>query len=161
MLSFSKEDRKAIAAEWLEKTLETYPAQSQRFLRSEGDLFRNPVGHILREHLPVLAEVLLGGDMDRDRLTHALEAIIRVRAVQNFTPSQSVAFVCLLKRILRDRWKGPEKDWLTIETRIDETALLAFDLYMKCREKIYKVTADEGRRRVACLERIYWGAEPR
>jgi hypothetical protein len=33
-------------------------------------------------------------------------------------------------------------------------ALLAFDLYMKCREKIYEIKAEEAKRRVYLLERV-------
>ena len=32
-------------------------------------------------------------------------------------------------------------------------ALLAFDLFMKCREKIYEIQAEEAKRRVYVLER--------
>ena len=34
------------------------------------------------------------------------------------------------------------------EERIDELALLSFDIYMKCRERIYEIKADEARRMV-------------
>jgi hypothetical protein len=34
-----------------------------------------------------------------------------------------------------------------LETRIDRLALLAFDCYMKCREKIYEIRLGELRRR--------------
>jgi hypothetical protein len=72
-----------------------------------------------------------------------------------------VSFVFLLKGILRERWAGQEQQRAAVEARIDAAALMAFDLYMKCREKIYEVLASEARRRVAQLERIYAAAEPR
>ncbi len=46
------ERRDAIVAEWLERTLLTYPGQTSRFLLHEKDRFRNPVGHTLRQGLP-------------------------------------------------------------------------------------------------------------
>jgi hypothetical protein len=33
-------------------------------------------------------------------------------------------------------------------------ALLAFDLFMKCRERIYEIKANEARRRMFLLERM-------
>jgi hypothetical protein len=39
------------------------------------------------------------------------------------------------------------KEMVVIERRIDELALLAFDLYMSCREKIFDLTANETKKR--------------
>jgi hypothetical protein len=33
-----------------------------------------------------------------------------------------------------------------LEARIDEMALLSFDIYMKCKERIYEIKADEVKR---------------
>ena len=38
-------------------------------------------------------------------------------------------------------------------------ALLAFDLFMKCRERIYEIRANEAKRRIFVLERMH-GLEP-
>jgi hypothetical protein len=160
MLNLCNADRDAVTARWLEKSIETYPSQSLTFLLQERDRFRNPVGYTLREQLPIIAGELLG-DMDRERLSNALEAIVRIRAVQDFLPGQAMAFLFQLKDVLREQWRGLDEQRIAVERRIDETALVAFDLYMKCREKIYEIKADEAKRRVACLERIYAGAEAR
>ncbi len=160
MRSYPEQDRDAIAQEWLERTAATYPRQTVQLLLREQDAFRNPIGHALRKELPVLTAELLG-EMDQTRLAAALESIVRIRAVQNFSASESVGFVFLLKPILRERWTGGEADRAAVEARIDAAALMAFDLYMKCREKIYEVVADEARRRVARLEQIYLAAESR
>jgi len=160
MRNLPEQDKDAITQEWLQQSVATYPQQTARFLLREKDAFRNPVGHTLRRQLPVLTEELLG-EMDQARLSAALEGIIRIRAVQNFTASESVGFVFLLKRILREKWKGREEERAAVEERIDAAALIAFDLYMKCRERIYEVVADEARRRVARLEQIYLAAESR
>jgi hypothetical protein len=160
MRSFPEQDRDSIAQEWLERTVATYPRQTVQLLLREKDAFRNPIGHALRKELPVVTAELLG-EMDQARLAAALESIVRIRAVQSFSASESVGFVFLLKPILRQRWKGREEDRAAVEERIDAVALIAFDLYMKCRERIYEVVADEARRRVARLEQIYLAAESR
>ena len=140
----------AVVQEWLERTLQSYPGQTVGFLRGEKDPFRNPVGHTLREGLGVLFDEILG-EMDEARITADLDAILRIRAVEDHTASQAVAFLFLLKEVLRE--KSPAADSAMLENRIDRMALLAFDLYMKCREKIYEIKAEEAKRRVYVLER--------
>jgi hypothetical protein len=144
-------ERSAVIQEWFERTLRDYPGQTVGFLRGEKDPFRNPVGHTLREGLAVLFDEILG-EMDEPRITAALDAMVRIRAVQDYTASQAVAFLFLLKEVLRE--KSPSADLATLENRIDRMVLLAFDLYMKCREKIYEIKAEEAKRRVYLLERV-------
>jgi RsbT co-antagonist protein rsbRD N-terminal domain len=160
MRNISRNEKDAIAQQWLKQTAATYPLQTVDFLLRDRDPFRNPLGHALRTQLPIVTEELLG-EMDQARLSAALENIVRIRAVQNFSASQSVGFMLLLKQILRQEWKQLEEDRAAVEERIDQAVLMAFDLYMKCREKIYEVMADEARRRVAQLEKIYLAAESR
>jgi len=154
---FRREDQRAIEQEWLEDTLAAYPSSTLEFLARERDPFHNPIGYVLREHLPALAAELLGS-MDRARVAEALEPIVRIGAVQDVDASQVVGFIFRLKRILRARWQGRDVDLRIVGDRIDDAALLAFDLFVKCREQVYAAKADEVRRRVAQVERIYLGA---
>ena len=146
LLAGSLSEKKCvIAAEWLERVLQTYPKESCQPLRLERDPFRNPVGHALQQGLSVLVEEILGG-MDRDRMAPALDGIVRIRAVQDFTAGQAVSFVFLLREVVR-RHLGDHEEILTIaEQRIDELAVLAFDLFMTCREKIYEIKVNELKR---------------
>lgn len=156
--------RNAIIREWLARTLQTYPEHTSRFLAHEKDPFRNPVGHTLREAFPVLFDALLGGT-DAARVMPVLDGIVRIRAVQDFTAGQAVAFIFLLKRVIREELKGeihvePDAEGLaTIEGRIDQMSLLAFDLFMKCRERMYEIRTNEARRRMFLLERMH-GLDP-
>jgi hypothetical protein len=145
------EQKRALLEKWLERTLATYPSQTLRFLHSEKDPFRNPVGHTLREGLATLLDEITG-EMDPAKIRPALESIVRIRAVQDFTPSQAVGFVYLLREILQEEL--PEGEPPDVQKRIDETALLAFDLFMKCREEIYEIKAREAQRKVYVLERL-------
>jgi hypothetical protein len=144
--------RDAVLAEWLARTLETYPQETSRFLRGVKDQFRNPVGHIIRDGLQVLVDELFGA-MDRARILPALDGIVRIRAVQDFSASQAVAFVFLLKKILRHEAAGEELERL--EARVDDLALAAFDVFMQCREKICEIRVEEARRRYAMYERAF------
>ena len=96
MQSVSTQTRQAIAERWLADTFQTYPSQSAQFLIHEQDPFHNPVGAALREGIPMLVNELFQ-EMDADTVARALEGIVRIRAVQNFSPSQAVGFVFLTR----------------------------------------------------------------
>lgn len=133
----------AILDRWIERTLKSYPEGMHAFLGGEQDPFRNPVGHTLRENLATLLHELMG-TMDRNRVAPALDALVRVRAVQNFSPADAVRFVFGLRQAIFEV-SGAVPDWL--EGRIDELALMAFDQYMRCREQIFELRAKELRQR--------------
>ncbi|HET7185719.1 MAG TPA: RsbRD N-terminal domain-containing protein [Terriglobales bacterium] len=129
---------------WFAQTLESYPHLASRFLASEKDRFRNPVGHALRSGMAILLQELLG-DMNAANIAPALDMIVRMRVVQDFTPSEAVGFVFLVRSILLG--SNPPRPAM-IEARIDQLALMAFDQYMKCREQIAEVRAGEAGRRM-------------
>lgn len=130
--------------QWFAQTIESYPQLTAGFLASEKDRFRNPVGHALRNGLAVLVEEILG-EMKRDRIAAALDEIVRIRAVQDFKPSEAVGFVFLARAVLLG--SNPPRPAM-VEARIDQLALMAFNQYMKCREQVAEVRANETRRRM-------------
>lgn len=141
--------RDVLLAVWLTRTLEAYPTSSRNFLALEKDPFRNPVGHTLKEGLANLLDGVLGSG-DFAEMVADLEPIVRLRAVQDFTPSQAVSFVFLLKGVLREQVSGLGDSALpqirTLEERIDRLALAAFDLYMQCREEMVKIQVNAAKR---------------
>lgn len=152
--------KSAIVKEWLARTLQTYPEHTSRFLSQEKDPFRNPVGYTLREALPALFDRLVEGS-DAATLSRLLDPILRIRAVQDFSAGQAVAFIFLLKRVIREALedethRDPNGEGLVaVEARIDEMALLGFDLFMRCREQIYEIKASEAKRRLFVLKRMH------
>ncbi len=132
-----------ILEQWIARTIQSYPSTAVPFLSREDDPFRTPVGHTLRQSLTTLFEQLRGS-MDAGQIAPALDAIIRIRAVQDLTASQAVGFVFLLKPILREL--APESDQVALNERIDRLALMAFDKYMQCREQLAEIRVSEGRR---------------
>jgi hypothetical protein len=79
-----------------------------------------------------------------------LDGIVRIRAIQDFAPSEAVAFIFKLKKIVRQELGGEVllmpgmTDELTaFDSTIDDLALFSFDIYVKCREKIYELKAKE------------------
>ena len=136
--------RSAILDWWYQSLLETYPAHTARFLRREQNQFANPAGHILRAGLEAVLDEMLG-DADWSRLEALLEDMIKLRALQDFTPSQAVSFVFMSKpavRSLADANGAPVLDASVareLEATVDQLAMAAFDVYMKCRERVYEV----------------------
>lgn len=143
--------KSAILKKWFDAVADTYPENTSSFLRKQKAQFTNPVGYTLSEGLEGLFEALLKG-MIPDTVKIFLDSIIRIRAIQEFTPSEAVSFVFLLKKIIRqelgnEMLQQPRiNDELTaFDSSIDELALYSFDIYMNCREKIYELKANEAR----------------
>ena len=160
MLTISPERKRAVAKEWLDLIFCTYPSQSMKFLLHETDCFRNPVGQTLRDAIPLLVDELFG-DMDSAKTRQALEDVVRIRAVQNFSAREAVGFVFLLKGIFQQELPADAAIRFELDSRIDEMALVAFDLYEQCRAKISDIQVSEAKRRVALLQRIYSEVEGR
>jgi hypothetical protein len=148
----------AILGRWLAMIFESYPPETAIFLRKEKNRFDNPAGYRISEGLEGLYGALLQ-EMDRDQVLTNLDEIIRIRALQNFTPSQALAFIFLLKIVIREELaeeilkENLAAELLDLESRIDGLALLGFDVYLRRREKIYEIKADEAKRRISGLMR--------
>lgn len=156
---FLEKKKTTVIKKWFDLVVETYPAETQRFLKKEKDQFGNPVGSTIRKEMQTLYEALLG-EGDRERIAASLDNIIRIRAIQDFAPSQAVGFVVQLKGLIREELKASETDsaggdlseeLFALEQRIDDALLTAFDIYSKCRERLHNVRADEIKRQVSRL----------
>jgi len=126
---------------WIDRTLDSYV--SSGFFKKARDRFANPVGANIREGLTRLFELLLT-DADRKEMMGPLDQVIRIRAVQDFTPSQAVAPILELKWVVKqvftaDKNTCPMLSELDLfDCDVDRLALMAFDLYVDCREQLYK-----------------------
>jgi hypothetical protein len=140
--------KEAIVRQWVETALRTYPAETASFFLREKDRFANPVAGMLSESLTKVIDAL-ASQASKDELTECLDAAIRVRAVQSFSPSEAVSFIFSLKQIIRDVTGGKDDRealrYQELDKKIDELALLGFDKYMECREKIFALRAYEAR----------------
>lgn len=139
-----------IIKDWFALAVETYPPDTASFLKRQKDPFANPVGRTISRGLEALFNELLK-EMDYEIITSFLDPIIRIRAIQNFSPSQAVSFIFLLKKAIRKNIKKGAleeqlfNELLLFESKIDKLALIAFNLYMQCKEKIYDLKANEMR----------------
>ncbi|MCU0691712.1 MAG: RsbRD N-terminal domain-containing protein [Polyangiaceae bacterium] len=146
--SFLAHRRAALLQRWLDAVFDAYPANASRALRRVGDRFANPAGHLLTSNLPLLFDALDRGVV-REQVEPPLEAILKLRALQDFTPSQAVDIVLAARRVLRaefDPLRLPASDTAAlaqVEERVDQMLLIAFDVYMRCREKVYEVRYEQ------------------
>ncbi len=136
---------------WFDSILETYPKDSARFIKKEKDRFANPAGHAIVFGLEGIFEELLKDECSKE-IGMFLDKIIRIRSVQDYSPSQTVNFIFFLKKIIKEVLKKEirenhlSKEIVELEARIDNLALLGFDVYMQCREQIYALRVDEVKR---------------
>ena len=140
----------AIIKNWFALAVETYPPDTASFLKKQKDPFANPVGRTISNGLEALFNELLK-EMDYEIITSYLDPIIRIRAIQNFSPAQAISFIFLLKKVIRENIKQEVSEeqlfseLLSFESKIDQLAMIAFNLYMQCKEKIYDLKANEMR----------------
>ncbi|MGD9250225.1 MAG: RsbRD N-terminal domain-containing protein [Desulfobacterales bacterium] len=141
--------KKQILAKWFEVFTGTYPSDTARFLKANPDAFTNPVGGTARRSMEALLDAVVA-NASPEQLTPLLDPLIRIRAVQTmFTPSQATAFILDLKPIIRTRLytasddPQDQRERQEFETRIDRLLLIAFDIFLSCREKIYHLKATE------------------
>ena len=148
LVNILSDKRSAIIKKWRDVIVDTYPSDTQRFIRKEKDQFANPVGNIISKDVETLYDELIK-DGDNDKIMSCLENIIRIRAVQDFRPSQAIGFVLQLKGLIREALgpkaplNGFSAEFQALENRIDDIALLAFDIYSQCRQKIYEIRVNE------------------
>jgi len=145
--------RSNILEKWFEAITETYPEDTSHFLKREKDPFANPVRSTILQGIEgVYDELLEEEGQDPEALNDFLDKVIRIRAVQDFSPSQALAFVFSLKETIRKvlgkeiRESHLQDQLLLLDSRIDALALRAFDVYMACREQVYELRVDEVKR---------------
>lgn len=137
--------RETVLERWFQAVIATYPAETMRFLAAGADPFANPVAHTVRDGLGRLYD-RFATDAAASELSSAIDGIVRIRAVQEFTPSAAVGFVYTLRRILREELAGAALEpagQATLDDGVDRLALVAFDVYMQCREKIFEIRVRE------------------
>jgi hypothetical protein len=147
-----KQRKSAIVKKWFDLTAQSYAPDTAEFIKTKKDRFTNPVGGAMRSSLEGLLNQLIHS-MDPKAINTHLDPVIRIRAVQNFSPSQATEFILALKTVCRENLIKELRDanlateFINFEAKIDTLCLMAFDIYMQCREKIFQISANETRNR--------------
>ncbi len=126
---------------WIDRTLDSY--SSPAFFKTAKDPFANPVGSNIAQGLTSLFNLLMA-DAEQQAYLSPLDQVVRIRAVQDFSPSQAVAPFLELKWVIKQIFSAdkatqpllPQLD--TLDCQIDRMALWAFDIYAECREQLYR-----------------------
>ncbi len=154
-----EKQKATILKKWFDLVVHTYPDDTSKFLKSQKDPFANPVGGTFKRGLAAILDELLKG-WSFEPVTSFLDPMIRIRALQDFTPAKAVSFIFSLKAVIRDILKKDLNDSRLLselhqfESQIDEIGLLAFNIYVECKEKIYELKANEVRNKTfAAFER--------
>jgi len=148
------EERKDTVVErWVDAVLSAYPSDSAALFRAQQDPFANPLGHNVREGTRGVFQTILDG-MDPEKLRTHLDQIIRIRAVQDLTPSQALSFVFSLRTIVREvipeagANERHQADLAALDKKIDAVALAAFELYSAMREELAQLRIQEVKRQM-------------
>jgi hypothetical protein len=143
------EKKSNVTKRWLNEICSEYPVDTSHFLKGQKDRFLNPVGHTFEEVIDGLFDELVSNTPDSEASLVLLNDIIRIKAVQEFSPLQALSFIFLLKDVIyKELGRQIKQQHLfdelrLIESNIDRMALNAFNIYMKCREHIYEIRVNE------------------
>ncbi len=141
-------NKSSIVSKWIKLIIDSYSIESSKFFNMEKNRFSNPVGNIISTNVASIFDEIIG-NRDFEKICMLLTDIIKIRAIQDFSPSEAVGIVFLLKRVIREELSkeiNQEKilDEITeLEFVIDKTALIAFDLYMESREKVFQIRLND------------------
>lgn len=150
--SLLENKKPSIVKKWFELVIDTYAPDAALFFKNQRDDFLNPVGGTTRNILETLFEALLE-NVDTESIAVTLEPLIKIRAVQKFSPSQAVGFLFALKALIRKELKKElikinSEELDLVDTRIDSLALIGFDVFVQCREKIYDLRTQTERSKI-------------
>ena len=145
----------AITKKWLDVLVDSYPSDTRRFLRKEKSQFANPVGHSYKEDVERLFDAFINDQTEK--MASALDGILRVRAIQDFTPSGALRFLFQFRQVIRESLEGTEPGngfsgaFQETDEKIEQLLMTGFDVYSKRREKMYDLRVNEVKKQVGRL----------
>lgn len=147
-----RQRREIILKEWQKSTLDFYTTGAFKSAKKSVDRFGNPIVYTVSTALEAILNELIEG-IHTAKSDEALEDVVKIRSLQSEKPSQALDFLFCLKKIINDELNrsGAEKNnFAEIEkhnSALDNLILEAFDIFMRCREKIYEIKSNEIKRR--------------
>ena len=152
-----KERKAAILEGWMERILASYPQDSTRFLSRKGDPFGNPVGSTYQDHTNAIVEELCG-EGAQAVIDAALLEIVKVRAVQQFSPSEALSFITALRGVARETLNeeelaeaGKSGELAGWDAEVERLLFKGIAQYAACRERMFEIRVKEIRAQTAKL----------
>lgn len=146
--AFEKHHKDLLEA-WFQQVIHSYPPESVKYFERYKETFNNPIGSNIYNSLNnILLE--FEGEGRYEYFYQEMQMIMRIRAVQDMTPSKAVAFTMAFKdvvkkelasEIARGEISSPELEDFFEE--LDALALMGFDIYTESRELIFKMRIDQ------------------
>ena len=147
-----RKHKEHIGQKWLDLLTCTYPQESERLFKKESNQFANPVGHTFKTAIAEIIDEFLG-ESRPEALAPLLDKVIRVRAVQSFSPSAALSFIFGLKAIAEEaleeelsEGQAGSGDLREFDRKVEALGLLAFDVYSRCRENLFEIKIEEMKR---------------
>ncbi len=143
-----KENRESILQKWIDRIFDTYSTEMVRFLNSQKNDFANPVRKTIIENVGRVYDGILEIGITEE-CRSGLEGIIKMRAVQEFSPQEALSFMFDLKKIVREEVQNeaaPDdfyQELHSFDEKVDDLTGLSFNIYSNCREKIYEIRINE------------------
>lgn len=158
LIDLLSEKKTDILESWLGLVFDSYVPQTARFLKAQKDRFANPIAYQLNRGLTGILEVILL-NKEPDQAVAEFDEVLKLKSLQDASPSRAMAFIFVLKGILREQFAQELNDpdlaaeMIELESRLDGLALLGFDAYMERREKLCEVKISEVKRKVSTFLR--------
>jgi hypothetical protein len=158
LVNLLSKKKSEILERWRDVVFDTYAPETARFLKSQKDRFANPIAYQLTRGLTGILDVFLHG-AETDQALTQLDEVLRLKALQDASPSRALAFIFVLKTVIREKLAQELQDpayaaeLTELESRLDGLGLLGFDAYMQRREKLCDVKVSEIKRKVSTLLR--------
>ncbi|MCD6186412.1 MAG: RsbRD N-terminal domain-containing protein [Deltaproteobacteria bacterium] len=153
LINLLEKHKTKIIDKWIECLRNSYSGETAKFLKSQNDPFANPVGNTISTGLAGLFELILK-EAEPNAIKSILDPVLRIRAIQSFTPSQATDFLFSLKKIIKEvlgneilQNKKDIDEWFVFEIKIDQLIQTGFDIYMECITKLYELKATEMKKR--------------
>ncbi len=125
----------------------------------DNNRFGNPVAYSISSGFETILDEIIAGTRNA-RLDEALEEIVKIKSLEVEKPSMAVDFLFSLKTLIRNELMECSQNGIStgemekLNNDIDDLILSAFDIFMKCREKLYEIRSKEFiRRSYKLLER--------
>lgn len=173
--------RASLASQWAELAFRGYPLGAAGLARTGGNAFDNPVGertHAVAGLFSALVTKPVPASEEEQSACHAVEELVRVRAVQPLPPGQALGIFSAMKALLRQEVMSIFKQapgssgshgkasgassippeilpalW-ELEARVETVCAVALDCYWTCRERLAQMKQEEQERRYSQIIRL-------
>jgi hypothetical protein len=128
---------------WYDRVADRHFAEAASFLRLQLDRFANPAAYAFRAAIEEIYRALLD---DGDVAHETLEYAVKIRAVQETDASEGVAFVTLIKDIVREKLSllVSDSELENFDARVDRITSIAGEMFMANRRKIAALAGSRG-----------------